>query len=136
MRKAILTILMILLWALPGCRKNSFEDSSTFAIHYMGISNIHPGETATSSPSYLGAAPTGFSIYSVVFNGNIFYDPRIDGPLDENSTFYVDQGTGTFKIQNTSSLKAGTYKVSVKCSSAGKQYDCPDAITIIMLKEK
>ena len=134
MRKFLLILSVILLGVLSGCRKNSFEDKQAFALHYMGISNIHPGETATSSPSYLGEAPTGFSIPLIMLNGNIYYEPRIDGPLTEDSSFYVDPVSGTFKIQNTSSLKAGLYKVSIRCSSGGREYEYPDAITINMLK--
>lgn len=136
MRKFLLILSVILLGALSGCRKNSFEDKQAFVLHYMGISNIHPGETATTSPSWLGDTPENFSIPLILFNGNIFYQPKIDGPLTEDSSFYVDPGTGIFKIQNTSSLKAGIYKVTVNCSSGGQAYEFADAIIITMLKEK
>ena len=136
MRKSLLLLLVMLPGVLSGCRKNSFEDTREFALYYMGISNIHPGETATTSPSYIGNPPGDFSITLVMFNGNIYYQPKIDGPLTQDSPFYVDPQGGTFKIQHTSSMKAGTYKVNIRCSSGGKVYEYEDAITIIMLKER
>ena len=119
---------------LSACRNAGFTDQRPFALYYMGISNIHPGETATSAPSWLGEPPRDFSITLVRLGTNIFYQPKIDGPLTEDSTFYIDPVSGTFKIQHTSALKAGTYRVSIRCTSAGVEYEYPEAITIIMLK--
>ena len=133
-------LLILLSLALPpilaGCEKNDHVDKTPFALHYMGISNVHPGETATSSPSYIGETPSGFSIYGIIHNGNIFYSPKIDGELTDQSTFWVDPAAGTFKLQNSSSLRAGTYKVGISCQSAGVDYAYPEAIVITVIKEK
>ncbi len=133
MKKKVFLSILLALTALAGCRKTDPQDA--LQLYYMGISSIHPGETATSSPSYLGPRPSAFSITSILHNGNFFYQPKIDGPLDENSSFYIDPDSGTFKIQQSSSLKPGLYKVSIRCSAGGVEYDWPDAITIQMIKE-
>ena len=119
---------------LSGCARASFVDDRDFDMYYMGISGIHPGETATSAPSYIGARPSEFEIYTISLNGNIYYNPKIDGKLNENSSFFVDPSTGNFKLQNSSSLRTGRYAVGIKCRAAGKTYSYPEAVTIIMEK--
>ena len=136
MKRLLIFLTLMLPPFLAGCEKNDYVDKTTFALHYMGISNVHPGETATSSPSYIGETPSGFSIFGINHNGNIFYSPKIDGELTERSTFWVDPVVGTFKLQNSSSLRPGTYKVGISCHSAGVEYAYPEAIVITVIKEK
>lgn len=136
MRKLLPLLAMILSGILlSACQRAVFADARPFALYYMGISNIHPGETATTAPSWLGEAPHDFSITLIRLGNNIYYQPKIDGPLSETSTFHIDPDSGTVKIQNTNGMKAGTYRVDVRCTSGGVVYDLPEAITIIMLKE-
>lgn len=136
MKRLLILLSLALPLILAGCEKNDHVDKTPFALHYMGISNVHPGETATSSPSYIGETPSGFSIFGINHNGNIFYSPKIDGELTDQSTFWVDPAVGTFKLQNSSSLRAGTYKVGISCQSAGVDYAYPEAIVITVIKDK
>ena len=135
MKKLLILLTLILPPFLTGCEKSDFADKTVFALHYMGISNVHPGETATSSPSYIGETPSDFSIFAITLNGNIYYNPKIDGELTDQSTFYVDPVVGTFKLQNSSALRPGTYKVGIACTSAGVEYSYPEAIVLTIIKE-
>ena len=67
-------------------------------------------------------------------NGTVYYNPKLDGELDSNDIFYIVSDTGDFNVHKSSSLKPGTYKVSIECKSAGKLYRFPDAIEIVMSK--
>lgn len=136
MKRLLILMVLMLPPFLTGCEKNNHVDKTPFALHYMGIANAHPGETATSSPSYIGQAPSDFSIYLIMHNGNIYYSPKIDGELTDQSTFYIDPAVGTFKLQNSSALRPGTYKVGVTCTSAGVEYSYPEAIVLTIIKEK
>lgn len=111
-------------------------DQTEFALHYFDVGNMMPGETINLNPSYKGSAPTDFSIYSITHNGNIFYNPKLDGDLTESSTFYVNRQNGFFSMQNTQKLAVGKYVVSMKCTSDGKEYDYPEAITVKIVKER
>lgn len=134
-RRLIIIVLAIFPLLFAGCEKNSFSDGTEFQLHYMGITNMHPGETATSGPSYIGKAPTDFVIYTITLNGNIYYNPKLDGELNENSIFYVNPTVGTFRVQNSSSLRPGTYKVGISCKSGGKKYSYPEAVSVVVVKD-
>ena len=123
-----------LLLAPVSCEKTETVDTREFALYYMGLGKIHPGEGAAVTPSYIGPAPTGFEIYAISRNGVAYYNPKLDGPIGPNYPFQVDPSSGTFRIQNTSNLKDGKYVVSISCMAAGKKWEYPDAVTVNMLK--
>ena len=127
-------ILAACLAAAPSCEKTQTTDTREFAIYYMGVNKVHPGEGAAVTPSYIGPAPTGFLIYAITRNGVAYYNPKLDGPIGAAYPFQVDPASGTFRLQNTSNLKDGTYVVSISCEAAGKKWEYPEAVTVIMLK--
>lgn len=111
-------------------------DQSGFSLHYYEVGNMVPGEPVTLAPSYMGETPTDFYIYLIKQNGKQYYNPKIDAPLTAESPFYIEPTSGYFKMQNTSKLAPGTYHVSIRCKSAGVEYDFPDKITVGIVKER
>lgn len=134
MKRSITLLLSVLVMTLAGCSKKSFIDDTEFALYYKSIKPFTLGQEAVSKPSYIGETPEDFQIYSIMHNLNLYYSPKIDGELEADDTFYIDPATGDFKIQKTSDLKPGTYKVSIRCKSGGKSYQFPDAIVIEISK--
>ena len=110
-------------------------DNTTFSLHYYDAEVIIGGSSVILSPSYIGDKPTDFRIDNIIRNGMIEYDPILDGPLTEKDIFYIYPDTGDLIIQKTAGKKAGTYHVSISCSSAGKSYSFPELITLKMLSE-
>lgn len=117
------------LW-LCSCSKADVTDSTAFEIFYQGVFNVHPGESVSLTPSYIGEPPSDFRIYSISLDGKVYYSPKLDGELGEHSTFYLVPETGEFRLQDTGALAAGTYLVSLSCKSAGVSYNWDDAISI------
>ena len=134
MKRSITLLLSVLILALTGCTKKSFIDDTEFALYYKSIKPFTIGQEAVSKPSYIGEIPEDFQIYSIMHNLNLYYSPKIDGDLEEDDTFYINPQTGDFKIQKSSSLKPGTYKVSIQCKAGEKTYQFPDAIVIEISK--
>ena len=134
MKKKLTLFVSFLLLAFIGCERNSFIDDTEFALYYKSIKPITLGSAAVSQPSYIGSAPADFRIYSITHNGTVYYNPKLDGELDSNDEFYIVSETGDFNIHKSTTLKPGTYKVSIECKSAGKLYKFPDAIEIVMSK--
>ena len=134
MKKKITLFVSLLLLVFIGCERNSFIDDTEFILHYKSIKPISVGSSVVSQPSYKGSTPTDFRIYSITHNGTVYYNPKLDGELDSNDEFYIVSETGDFNIHKSTSLKPGTYKVSIECKSAGKLYKFPDAIEIVMSK--
>ena len=134
MKRSITLLLSVLILALTGCTKKSFIDDTEFALYYKSIKPFTIGQEAVSKPSYIGEIPEDFQIYSIMHNLNLYYSPKIDGDLEEDDTFYINPQTGDFKIQKSSSLKPGTYKVSIQCKAGEKTYQVPDAIVIEISK--
>ena len=122
MKRSITLLLSVLILALTGCSKKSFIDDTEFALYYKSIKPFTIGQEAVSKPSYIGEIPDDFQIYSIMHNLNLYYSPKIDGDLEEDDTFYINPQTGDFKIQKSSSLKPGTYKVSIQCKAGEKTY--------------
>lgn len=111
-------------------------DQTVFALHYFEVGDMLPGEPITLSPSYKGETPTDFYIYLIKQNGKQYYNPKIDAVLTPDSPFYIEPTSGYFKMQNTDKLTPGTYTVSIRCKSAGTEYDFPDKITVKIVKER
>ena len=134
MKKILGYAFMALLLAAASCEKTQTTDTREFAIYYMGVTKVHPGEGAAVTPSYIGPAPTAFEIYAISRNGVAYYNPKLDGPIGATYPFQVDPSVGTFRLQNTSNLKDGRYVVSISCEAAGKKWEYPEAVTVNMLK--
>ena len=111
-------------------------DQTEFALHYYEVGNMLPGEPITLSPSYIGETPTDFSIYLIKKDGKQYYNPKIDKKLTPESPFYLEPTSGYFTMQNTIGLTPGTYLVSLKCVSAGIEYDFPDKMKVRIVSER
>lgn len=119
---------LLLPFLLAACTPQVTDDT-VFNLYYYNI-GLTPGETVNISPSYIGTPPTGFRIYSITRNGKVFYEPRLDGELTEDDSFYINPSDGRFSVQNTIDLATGTYSVSLTCTSGGVEYDYPGIITV------
>ena len=120
---------------MAGCTP-MVTDAAVFALHYFDVGNMVPGEPITLAPSYKGAEPSGFVIYTIKHNGMIYFDPRISDELTPDSEFYIDPSSGQFTMRNTGKLAVGTYTVSIRCKSGGIEYDFPEKITVKIVKER
>ncbi len=136
MKHYALTLLTFaaILAAAVSCEKTQTTDTREFALYYMGVTKVHPGEGVAVTPSYIGPQPTAFQIYAISRNGVAYYNPKLDGPIGADYSFQVDGTSGTFRLQKTASLKDGTYVVSISCEAAGKKWEYPEAVTVNMLK--
>lgn len=117
---------LMLAAALQLIAASCTEENSTsepFAVWWSGVTEISPSTNINITPTYKGATPEDFSITSVTYN---------DIPCTAEA-FSIDSGTGVFSISGSDSMLAGTYKVSVSCTSDGKSYSFSDAITIEMM---
>ena len=112
-----------LLSAAVACEPE-LTDSRTFVLSYPGISDIAPSTNINVTPTYLGPAPSDFSVSSV----------KLDGQKYETDCFSVDETTGVFYVRNSDSLPTGTYSIGISCLSGGKKWSFEDIITITMLK--
>lgn len=115
-----------------GCSPD-IVDNTTFRLYYYNALIVQ-GEDFISKPSYIGQTPNSFEIYGVTLDGQVYYNPKLDGELNEKSHFYVNPESGAFFVNQTTSMKAGTYSVSMKCVSDGIQYTYPDMF-IVKLKK-
>lgn len=111
-------------------------DQTEFALHYYEVGNMVPGDPVTLAPSYIGETPTDFSIYLIKKDGKQYYNPKIDAKLTPESPFWIEPTSGYFKMQNTFKLTPGIYHVSLRCKSAGVEYDFPDKITVRIVNER
>lgn len=108
-----------------SCDETETTDSTTFALYYPGVTDIGPSMNFNlPAPSYIGAAPSGFSISGIT----------LDGEPVTTESITIDANTGSVTIANTDNMAVGLYKISVSCVSAGKSYYFPDAISINMMK--
>lgn len=127
----VLTVFSLSLFTL-GCTPDITDDSEFRLYYYNALLTI--GDDYVSNPSYIGNSPHSFEIYEVTFDGKIYYNPKLDGALTEKSHFYVNPETGTFFVNKTAEMKAGTYSVSLKCVSDGIEYSYPDLFVVKLNK--
>ena len=133
MRKILKALsVIILLLGASGCTPDT-ADKTTFKIYYYNAL-LTIGEDFISMPSYIGQAPHSFEIYSVTHDGQVSYNPKLDGALTEKSHFYVNPETGEFFVNQTVDMKAGVYSVSMKCVSDGVEYTYPDMFVVKLNK--
>ena len=110
-----------------SCQPEGLTDRSEFSLYYPGISDIGPSTSMTVNPTWHGSTPSDFEIYKVTLDGAAF--------TPEGEVFVINPEKGAVSLQNTESLKAGLYLISVACKSDGKRYEFPDAISINMMNE-
>lgn len=132
--KKILRLLSVLGLVLAGmgCTPEIADDTKFNLYYYNALLTI--GDDFVSMPSYIGPVPHSFEIYSVTCEGQVYYNPKLDGALTEKSHFYVNPETGEFFVNKTTDMKAGTYSVSIKCISDGIQYTYPDMFIVKLSK--
>ena len=132
--KKILRMLSVLVLFLAGlgCSPDIADDTKFKIYYYNALLSI--GEDYISKPSYIGQTPHSFEIYEITHNGQLYYNPKLDGALTEKSHFYVNPETGAFFVNQTKDMKEGTYSVSLKCVSDGILYTYPDMFIVKLNK--
>lgn len=120
-------ILIVLSLSIVGtsCIDTETVDQTPFAIYYSGMTDIGPSMSANiSAPTYLGSAPSNFTIFRVSLN---------DAPVNVEC-FSIDAETGSIAIRNTNELEVGIYQISVSCVSNGKTYEFKNAVSVNMMR--
>lgn len=129
----VLSVMLVLL-SWTACAPDITDDTA-FELYYYNVS-LTLGEDFVSQPSYIGERPDSFEIYAISCDGRVWYNPKLDGKLTEDSHFYVDPENGNFFVNDTAEMTAGTYKVSIRCVSGGMSYTYPDMVTVKINKAK
>ena len=127
----VLSVLGLVLAGL-GCSPDITDDTK-FKLYFYNVI-LESGEDYISKPSFIGQTPHSFEISGVTLDGNIYYNPILDGELNEKSHFYVNPETGAFYVNQTTNMKLGIYSVSMKCVSDGLQYSYPDMFVVKLIK--
>lgn len=118
----IVTALTLLFGSCDGAETT---DSTGFILHYYGVTDIGPSMSFTlPTPTYKGNAPYDFTITNVTLN---------DEAYTNADNFIIDAETGAITIQNTETMSAGLYNISVGCYSNGGFHNFKDAVQINML---
>ncbi len=118
----IVTALTLLFGSCDGAETT---DSTGFILHYYGVTDIGPSMSFTlPAPTYKGNAPYDFTITNVTLN---------DEAYTNADNFIIDAETGAITIQNTETMSAGLYNISVGCYSNGGFHNFKDAVQINML---
>lgn len=108
-----------------SCDKTETTDSTGFILHYLGVTDIGPSMSYTlKAPTYKGSAPYDFTITNVTLN---------DETYNNEDNFVINAETGEITIQNTETMSAGLYNISVGCYSNGNFYNFKDAVQVNML---
>ena len=116
-----LSIIAVLAVLCSSCDKTETTDSTGFILHYLGITDIGPSMSYTlKAPTYKGSAPYDFSITNVTFN---------DETYNNEDNFVINAETGEITIQNTETMSAGLYNISVGCYSNGSFYNFKNCCT-------
>lgn len=123
--KGYLSWVFALLLLTAACKKEEVVDSTTFTIHYTGMTDIGPSMSGViASPSYIGSQPNSFEIVSIT----------LDGTAYSGNSFEINKEDGTVSIKETAGIPVGHYKLTIGCVSNGKRYEFKDAIDINMMK--
>lgn len=118
-------MVVVLCVAHSSCTDSETTDSTKFAIHYAGVTDIGPSMNFNlDAPTYIGAAPSDFAITRITLNGEVY---------DTNS-FVIDSKNGAISLSNTSELSVGLYALSVSCYSNGNYHEFKDIVTVNMMK--
>ena len=134
--KKILRVLSVLGLVLAGlgCSPDITDDTK-FKLYFYNVI-LESGEDYISKPSYIGQTPHSFEIYGVTLDGKIYYNPILDGELNEKSHSYVNPESGAFYVNQTANMKLGTYSVSIKCVADGVEYSYPDMFVVKLIEPK
>ena len=127
-----LLILLAFCLVKVGCTPDIADDTKFKLYYYNALLTV--GEDYISKPSYIGQTPHSFEIVGVTLDGQVYYNPKLDGELNEKSHFYVNPETGAFFVNQTTGMKAGTYSVSINCISDGIPYTFPDMFVVKLNK--
>lgn len=120
-----LSIIAVLAVLCSSCDKTETTDSTGFILHYLGVTDIGPSMSYTlKAPTYKGSAPYDFTITNVTLN---------DETYSNEDNFVINAETGEITIQNTETMSAGLYNISVGCYSNGNFYNFKDAVQVNML---
>ncbi|MNK04915.1 Cadherin domain protein [compost metagenome] len=123
--KGYLSWVFALLLLTAACKKEEVVDSTTFTIHYTGMTDIGPSMSGViAAPSYIGSQPNSFEIVSIT----------LDGTAYSGNSFEINKEDGTVSIKETAGIPVGHYKLTISCVSNGKRYEFKDAIDINMMK--
>lgn len=108
-----------------SCDETETTDSTGFILHYYGVTDIGPSMSYTlQAPTYKGSAPYDFTITNITLNDEAF---------SNEDNFVIDAETGAITIQNTGSMAAGLYNISVGCYSNGGFHNFKDVVQVNML---
>lgn len=124
---SMLRVIMVAALAVfcVSCDKTETTDSTGFILHYLGVTDIGPSMSYTlKAPTYKGSAPYDFTITNVTLN---------DETYNNEDNFVINAETGEITIQNTETMSAGLYNISVGCYSNGNFYNFKDAVQVNML---
>ena len=109
---------------VPACTGPQLTDTTEFAIYYSGVTDIGPSMNFNlGAPTYIGEKPTDFAIYLIT----------LDGETIESDCFTIKPETGEISLSNTEGIRTGTYSLSISCTSGGKYYEFPNAVTVNMM---
>ena len=133
MKSCVKLFCLVVFSALLISCEPEVTDGDGFALYYYNV-EIAVGDNVTISPSYHGTSPDSFRIYTITRNGEIFYNPKLDGELLESDEFYVNPQDGAISIKSLG-MTPGTYFLSLTCKSGGQTYDYPDLVTVYVLKK-
>ncbi len=123
--KRYLPWVFAMLFVVAGCKKEDVIDTTTFDLHYNGMTDIGPSMSGViSSPSFIGSQPSAFEIVNITLDG---------APYTGNS-FEVDTESGSITIKETAGIPIGLYKLTISCFSNGKKYEFKDAVEVNMMK--
>lgn len=123
----LLSIFLVsaLTFVFVSCDKTETTDSTGFILHYLGVTDIGPSMSYTlKAPTYKGSAPYDFTITNVTLNNETY---------NNEDNFVINAETGEITIQNTETMSAGLYNISVGCYSNGNFYNFKDAVQVNML---
>lgn len=124
---SMLRVIMVAALAVfcVSCDKTETTDSTGFILHYLGVTDIGPSMSYTlKAPTYKGSAPYDFTITNVTLN---------DETYNNEDNFVINAETGEITIQNTETMSAGLYNISVGCYSNGNFYNFKNAVQVNML---
>lgn len=116
--------MIVLMFVNVSCKDTETTDSTKFALHYAGITDIGPSMSFNlGSPTYIGGVPSNFSITQVTLD---------DEPYS-TECFVVNPDNGSISLSNTEELPTGTYRLTIACLSNGDYYEFKDAVVVNML---
>ena len=100
------------------------EESGSFALYYLGVTEICPSTNYSVSPSYHGGIPSDFKITQV----------KLNGMETVAECFVINSETGEFQIVGSDGIPTGEYTISVSCAVGHRVHEFKDIIEIQMMR--